>query len=291
MRMDAYSCLFTAFLISFSIGPTFAGESGSSDWTFQSAGFEILTTQDIVYTQAETRSGTIALTLDLYRPAPDPRLPETLPAMLVIHGGGFTGGTSRNPKAVEMCRDFAARGYVCLSINYRLQGDLPHGSSQRDAVVAAIRDAHEALAWLRERAQELQIDTNRIVIDGQSAGAVTALYCAYTDIVAPKATVAAVIEQWGTLGVHVDAIQSGGPPLFIVQGKLDPIINYADAVAIHRRAEHVGIPQAFYLLPNAGHGVDMTQSVNGKPLLQHAADFLAGILGYIPYRPQTGLSD
>jgi acetyl esterase len=83
------------------------------------------------------------------------------PALLDIHGGGFTSGS------IEMehgfCVAVARRlGIVAATVEYRLAPEHPFP--------AAIEDCHAALRWLHESAHEFGIDRERVGIGGQSAG-------------------------------------------------------------------------------------------------------------------------
>ena len=96
---------------------------------------------------------------DLYQPPPasTPR-----PAVLVIHGGGWTEGIYRSSMASHAQR-FADAGYVTVNIEYRLTpdgGQYPH----------AVQDCYCALAYMRNHAAELRIDPTRIAGLGYSAG-------------------------------------------------------------------------------------------------------------------------
>jgi len=77
-----------------------------------------------VYAQALSHSnwGTatttvIDLSLDLFLPE---NAPTNRPAMILIHGGGFYTGSKEDTNIVEMANYFSSRGWVCISINYRL---------------------------------------------------------------------------------------------------------------------------------------------------------------------------
>ena len=97
--------------------------------------------------------------LDVYRPPPasTPR-----PAVLVIHGGGWTEGIYRDSMATHAER-FAEAGYVTINIDYRLTpdgGQYPH----------EVQDCYCALAYARNHAGVLGIDPTRIAGLGYSAG-------------------------------------------------------------------------------------------------------------------------
>ena len=97
--------------------------------------------------------------LDVYRPPPA-SVPR--PAVLVIHGGGWTEGIDRSSMATHAQR-LAEAGYVTLNIDYRLTpngGVYPH----------EVQDCYCALAYARNHAQELGLDPARIAGLGYSAG-------------------------------------------------------------------------------------------------------------------------
>jgi len=83
------------------------------------------------------------------------------PCLLWFHGGGYMIGTA-DMDAPRLQAWAAKFGCVTVSVEYRL--------SPEDPFPAAHNDAMDALGWLVERADELGIDLNRIVVAGASAG-------------------------------------------------------------------------------------------------------------------------
>jgi acetyl esterase/lipase len=76
-------------------------------------------TSDLVYGSAPDLTGTtVPLKLDLYRRAGD--TVTRGPAIVWVHGGGFSGGDKTRSPFPALARKFARRGYVTASINYRL---------------------------------------------------------------------------------------------------------------------------------------------------------------------------
>lgn len=91
----------------------------------------------------------------------------TLPTMLWLHGGGWTGGTIDEVLNDRLCADRALRsGVQIISLEYRLAPERPFPAPVDDAVAA--------LTDLRRRADELLVDTDRLGIGGNSAGATIA---------------------------------------------------------------------------------------------------------------------
>ncbi len=89
------------------------------------------------------------------------------PAIVVIHGGGWIEGdkssfASREHGVPGNIEDFAALGFVAVTINYRLAGEAPFP--------AALADCKNAVRWLRAHAREYNIDPGHIGAYGNSAG-------------------------------------------------------------------------------------------------------------------------
>lgn len=138
------------------------------------------------------------LLLDLYSPENDEIL---RPVAVFIHGGGFTGGDKSFSRASDFMHFFAERGFVGVSINYRLQrdfGTIPEklnddvndivGLSQasRDqikAIYPATRDAKAAIRWLYANQQVLGIDTDHITVIGGSAGSLISIALGVTEAI------------------------------------------------------------------------------------------------------------
>lgn len=103
----------------------------------------------------------------LYAPSTEPGLP----AMLYLHGGGFTIGNLETHDS--LCRQIALRsGAAVLALDYRLAPEHPFP--------CAVDDSWAALHWLHAHAASLGLDASRLAVGGDSAGgtlaAVTALH-------------------------------------------------------------------------------------------------------------------
>ena len=176
---------------------------------FLDSEFAVEVESDIVYATGTVRSptvGEIDLLLDVYRPA-DSNLPPLRPGFILIHGGGFTGGSKTNATMVSLGNAYAQRGYVSVSINYRLvRDDPPTEDLARDpgdlvsvAAAAARVDAARAVEWMRANAASYRIDPNRIAIGGYSDGAITSMGVAYRDPGVDGADVQVVLSLSGGL--------------------------------------------------------------------------------------------
>src|SRR5690606_19348617 len=90
------------------------------------------------------------LVLDLAKPVGATGL---RPAIVYVHGGGWVGG-SRSAFSAEI-NEAAKRGYVAVSIEYRLTGTLFPGQ---------IEDVKCAVRWMRAQATTYNVDPDRIGI-------------------------------------------------------------------------------------------------------------------------------
>jgi acetyl esterase len=102
------------------------------------------------------------------------------PVIALFHGGGWVSGSPS--EFHEACRRYARMGFITFSFQYRLSvnedGSYPHPDI---TPVESTKDARSAIRWLRENAGQLNIDPDRIVVGGQSAGGQLALATALLD--------------------------------------------------------------------------------------------------------------
>jgi para-nitrobenzyl esterase len=109
---------------------------------------------------------------------------------MLIHGGGFSGGSKQQEALVAMANYYASRGFVVFSIDYRLRGDKetipqewidattnvdPAELDQLYAMYPAHRDAKAALRWIIANADNYHINTDYITVGGGSVGAITSI--------------------------------------------------------------------------------------------------------------------
>ncbi len=215
---------------------------------------EITVSAAIAFGTAPQLSGaTQTLLLDLYMPAGDTALAR--PAVVLIHGGAFNTGSRQAEPLVRLARNFASRGYVAISIDYRL---VPVGTDQALALAMASDDARAAVRWLRMNAQCLAVDPERIAALGNSAGAATAMTLAYVPGIGTSGNqgwpshVNAVADLWGWLPQPA-VISPLEPPLVIVHGQVDLVVFFSFAVALQQQAVAAGLPNHLLTLAGAGH--------------------------------------
>ena len=93
------------------------------------------------------------------------------PGIILFHGGGWTGGELGQFRYA--CKYFASRGLVAVTANYRMlpkgaSRTLPGGADQVKRV--CITDAKSAIRWIKQHADELGVDPQRLIAGGGSAG-------------------------------------------------------------------------------------------------------------------------
>ncbi|MET4541518.1 acetyl esterase/lipase [Arthrobacter bambusae] len=84
-----------------------------------------------------------------------------LPTVVWIHGGAWISGAQRD--VIPYLRIIAAEGYTTIGMSYPIAPEATYPT--------AVRDINEALAYIKAHAAELNVDTSRIVLAGDSAGA------------------------------------------------------------------------------------------------------------------------
>lgn len=124
--------------------------------------------------------------MDIY--TPDTDTVTSRPVVLYMHGGSFYGGDKSTSDCVDFCTSMAKRGYVAISLNYRLTNQvvlfLFNQEHQYGTVLQAVADGKAAVRYIKkdfDNGNSLGVDTNAIYMGGYSAGAVLALHLAYID--------------------------------------------------------------------------------------------------------------
>lgn len=226
---------------------------------------------NVVYTKAGDWEGK----MDLYL-APKEKGPS--PIVINIHGGGFNKGVKESQTGFNT---FFKNGYAVANIAYRLVQVAP--------APAAVEDTRCALIYLIKNAKALNIDPNKIVIMGGSAGGHLALMggllgndtkfdsnCSGVKDV----KVAAIIDKYGIthiggwksrsatwwLGDRANdqkfiesvsplfQIKKDSPPVFIVHGNADPVVPYQQSVDLKKKLDEFGVKNKFMTVEGGEHG-------------------------------------
>lgn len=228
------------------------------------------------------------LLLDIYLPPESDRRAKR-PLVVLIHGGAFVEGDKTSDYMPDTAKNYAIRGYVAISINYRLadQEEIAENSQSVLPVQVAQEDARAAVRYARAHAEELRLDPDRVLIGGHSAGAITALMYAYWwnategDSGTPgvSSAVQGVVSVSGELKYQAfcsgitkdnldptgcflspdpsidftDEVTEGDAPLTMFHGPLDMIVPYKNGKSVYKRAKQVGVDADFFTIPGADH--------------------------------------
>lgn len=222
---------------------------------------DVTTTTGVSYGSATNQQGQVLdLKLDVYAPAGD--TVTARPAIVWVHGGGFSGGNRTSPEIVDQATTFARKGYVNVSITYRLS---PGGcsaaaptSSCLTAIADAQHDAQAAVRFLRANASTYGVDPERIAIGGSSAGAITALNVGYnsTDPGSSgnpgySSAVKAAVSLSGA-----KILSTAGPgdaAALLLHGTSDSVVPYAWAESTHQDAKAANLTSYLVAWEGAGH--------------------------------------
>ncbi len=241
---------------------------------------EVIFEQNIEYSNPDNQH----LQLNMARPK-EGNAP--FPVVLCIHGGGFRAGTRDGYDG--LIKQLAARGYVAVTVTYRL--------APKYQFPAAVYDVKAAVRWLRANAKKYKINPDKIGVTGGSAGGhlaqflgVTADYPAFEgDGGNPKQSskVQCVVNVFGpsdftqSYGKSVDAAEVlplflGGnleqqrrrhivssplywvnpdtAPTLIIHGTKDPYVAYDQSVQLRDRMKTADVEVELLTIEGAGHG-------------------------------------
>lgn len=138
---------------------------------------------------------------------------QPAPIVVWIHGGGFVYGSRRrqapNIHRYGVIDAIVEAGFAVAVIDYRLAKEAPFP--------AQVQDTRAAVRWLRTYGEEYGIDSSRVAVWGESAGAHLALMTGYAtnvpvpdggEFLAAPEDVQAVVEWYGPAVVST----AGVPP-------------------------------------------------------------------------------
>ena len=234
------------------------------------------------------------LAVDIYRGS---RHVGRRPGLVFLHGGGWVLGDKRE-QGLPLCNHLASLGWVCANANYRLSP----GATYPDHV----EDATNAVAWLREHADDYGVDPDFIAIAGNSAGAHIAAMTALTgNSVQAAVTFYGVYDLTNRLGVHgaafldrligphvlkaffdtgperfhaaspMDHVERSSIPWLILQGDRDSLTPAPEAREFARRLREQSKHTVGYAeFPGAQHAFDIYYSLRTFAAVELAARFL-----------------
>lgn len=222
------------------------------------AGPEIQVFSDVPYRSGESE----AFRLDLALP---PREGDELrPAIVIVHGGGWSAGSKGSAVYQGLLLDYARQGYVTTSVEYRLTQEAPFPTG--------VADVKCAVKWVRAHAEELGVDPDRVGAYGHSAGAHLVMMAA---LVPESAGLDGDDCDWEGVSGNVDVVAGGStpteggarqpaeranpeywpigyitadaPPMLVIQGTEDPIVRAELTERFIEEIKAAGAPDVTYI--------------------------------------------
>jgi acetyl esterase/lipase len=219
--------------------------------------------------------------LDLYLSRDESR---PAPTLIYIHGGGWTGGSKEG--SILSTVPYLEMGWNVVNVEYRL--------ARVSLAPAAVEDCLCALRWIIRNAKQYNLDTNRLVLTGNSAGGHLALTTgmipasAGLDRLCPgkeDLKVAAIINWYGITDVPdilegpmmqayavnwlgnfenrkdigwrvspLKYVRPGLPPILTIHGDADTTVPYTHATRLQEALTKAGVPNQLVTIPGGKHG-------------------------------------
>lgn len=234
------------------------------------------------------------LTLDLTRPDDERR---TLPVLVYVHGGGWTGGDPQR-QGRDMYHALAADGWVTLAIRYPFTPTV-RVEDQIDVVRAAVR-------WARDGLLDHGIEASHLALAGGSAGAHLASMAALTART-PDEQVEACVGMYGIYDMAnrngtrahwamierrvmlesvgaapgryealspIDRIDGTSPPFLVVHGTRDTLVPIAEAEQFVATLAAARRPVDLVAVRDAQHAFDAVSSPTSRAVAAVVRDWL-----------------
>jgi len=220
-------------------------------------------------------AGGVHLTLDAW--VPDGRGP--VPAVIVVHGGGFVNG-NKQTYVQPLFEPLTRGGFAWFTINYRL--------APQYRFPAAVEDVERAVEYVKSHAREYKVDPERVALMGESAGGHLVSFVGAQN--KPGARVAAVVSFYGPHDMETRALQSkalrdsekaflgltdlddealrklreaspityvkpGMAPFLLIHGTQDKAVPYDQSVRMCEKMKRAGNRCEVFTVEGAPHGV------------------------------------
>jgi acetyl esterase/lipase len=232
--------------------------------------------RDIVYGEPDGYK----LLMDIYRPdGPGPH-----PAVVLMHGGGWIGGSKAGYQV--MAPMLARNGFAACAINYRLAPRFPYP--------AAFDDCQRAIRWVRAHGKEYDINPKRVGALGDSAGGhlvgligvrdtrdnsdrTLSRYTSRPDAVVGNYGAYELVRMWKIEMAHrpltdwlggapegrekiyketspVSMVTRKSPPFLVIHGDKDMVNPVEQSYLFHDALRAKGVDSTLLIIPGGGHG-------------------------------------
>ena len=163
--------------------------------TAQTEERKITVTENVAYRNDVGKSTVLDIAEPLFGPQ------KGRPAILIIHGGGWSAGSKNDMVYRTLMVDYAMKGYVVCNMNYRLV--------QEAEPPACIEDVRCTIRWMKANADSLGIDPDRIGTFGHSAGGHLSLMAG---VAADSKAFRDEADPWKQYDCSVACAVGGAPP-------------------------------------------------------------------------------
>lgn len=261
----------------------------------------------VVYSSPEGK----ALWMDIYQPVGDT---ATLrPLVILAHGGSFMHGNRYSERMPALCRSLAQRGYVAVSIEYRLTNLLGMASKPGayKNILKSVADGRAAVNWFLNNEAHgniYRIDKSKVFVGGSSAGAILAEQLGFIDstrrctgvlykaacrylpdsTALPPHSIKGILSLAGAV-LDTNLINHHEPALLHIHGDADHIVQYGYKRAVKgwapfKMAGLGGSRQRYisqqlqyteHVIKNGGHTPWDDDDAAYHTLLQQVVDFLS----------------
>lgn len=222
--------------------------------------------------------------LDIYQKRDYLKEKDLKPAIILLHGGGWTAGDKSDFKVLG--KQLAKNGYAAVAMNY----------SFVDGTITCydiLEDIDNAIKFIKENGDRYGIDTKRIALIGGSAGGHLALL--YANLYVSPIDIAFVIslagptdlndegyfdgilgdyffelmqkatgvdyegegdkpQEWADIS-PINNISNLTPPTLLAHGVLDDVVPYSNALAYYNKLQEFNVPSHLVTYENSGHAL------------------------------------
>ena len=209
-----------------------------------------------------------------------------VPLAIFVHGGSWAGKNRTLRGAMDALReDLLHRGISVASVGYHLTGD-PYNAKHP----SQIDDIEDAIQYLKTHAQEYNLDPDRFVAIGQSAGGHLVSLLGTRNYSSSSPHVVGIVNLYGPTYVRpqadptsaisrlldcdgrnlssseceelaisaspYDHVDSTDVPFLHVHGTADDVVNITASQAFHAALQLAGVNSTLIVTPGAGHSVE-----------------------------------
>jgi acetyl esterase/lipase len=259
------------------LGPSSKAQQSEHDRWSEIAGSHYIVNPDVVYGVQNNYQ----LKLDLWR---NQSAKQSVPTVIYIHGGGWIFGDRTG--AFPQLLPYFERGWNIINVEYRM--------APISLAPAAVEDCRCALKWVIRNAKLYNLDIDRIVVTGHSAGGhlslTTGMVTAESglDVECPGEEVlkvAAIVNWYGVSDVNdilegpntknyaeewlgtqsnraeiakrtspLNYVSRNSPPVISIHGDADNVVPYQHSVRLHKALDNAGVPNELVTIKGGGHG-------------------------------------